>query len=77
MKCIFLSRSCREANYLTENIRTFLISPKRMMLLVLNRSDSANVLYNKGKNISIAFYLDLYGMVFSQYKMGNEAEFVP
>ena len=48
-----------------------------MMLLVLNRSDSANVLYNKGKNISIVFYLDLYGMVFSQYKMGNEAEFGP
>ena len=50
-----------------------------MMLLVLNRSDSANVLYNKEKQdiISIAFHLDLYGMVFSQYKIGNEAEFGP
>ena len=48
------------------------------MLLVLNRSASANVLYNKEKNvISIAFYLHLYGMIFSPYKMGNEAEFGP
>ena len=47
-RCRFIKNaSWGEANYLTENIRIFLISAQRIMLLVLNRSASANVLSNK------------------------------